>query len=101
MSGVEVFPKTGKLSLQGTRPRVISDNDFKYPKFVKTRLELLNCIHYRLAKTKLTSKAYRVAIYLYQRMNNKRPFKVYPSRGTSADEIGISKASFDRAVIEI
>ena len=34
-------------------------------------------------------------------MNNKRPFKVYPSRGTSADEIGISKASFDRAVIEL
>ena len=101
MSGVEVFPKTGKLSLQVTRPRVISDSDFKYPKFVKTRLELLNCIHYRLAKTKLTSKAYRVAIYLYQRMNNKRPFKVYPSRGTSADEIGISKVSFDRAVIEL
>lgn len=38
MSYIEVFPKTGKLSLLGTRPRVISDNDFKYPKFVKTRL---------------------------------------------------------------
>ena len=101
MSYIEVFPNNRKLSLQGHRPRVISDNDFKYPKFVKTRLELLNCIHYKLARTKLTSKAYRVAIYLYQRMNNKRPFKVYPSRGTSADEIGISPATFDRAVIEL
>jgi len=101
MSGVEVFPKTGKLSLQGTRPRVISDNDFKYPKFVKTRLELLNCIHYKLSRTKLTPNAYRVALYLYQRMNNKRPFNVHPSRGTSANDIGISPATFDRAITKL
>lgn len=101
MSGVEVFPKTGKLSLKGHRPRVISDNVFKYPKFIKTRLELLNCIHYKLARTKLTPNAYRVAIYLYQRMNNKRPFNVHPSRGTSANDIGISPATFDRAITQL
>ena len=102
MSGVEVFPKTGKLSLKGHRPRVISDSKFEYPHYINSRYELLNVLVYKLSRTKrLTKRAYDVALNIFQHMNNKSPFKSFTSLEVMAKELDCNEKTVRRGVQDL
>ena len=102
MSGVEVFPKNGKLSLQGHRPRVISDSKFKYPEYVSSKYELFNVLVLKLNRApKVKKRAYDVALNIYQHMNNKRPFKSFTSLEVMAQELSYGLSTVRRGVQDL
>ncbi|MDA8852043.1 hypothetical protein N9I63_01475 [Hyphomicrobiales bacterium] len=102
MSGVEVFPKNGKLSLQGHRPRVISDSRFEYPEYVSSKYELLNVLVLKLNRApKIKKRAYDVALNIYQHMNNKRPFKSFTSLEVMAQELSYGLSTVRRGVQDL
>ena len=102
MSGVEVFPKTGKLSLKGHRPRVISDSRFKYPHYVNSRYELLNVLVLKLNRApKVKKRAYDVALNIFQHMNNKSPFKSFTSLEVMAKELSYGLSTVRRGVQDL
>ena len=98
MSYVEVFPKTGIISLQSMRVRVISDSKFVYPNYIKNRNEILNVLSDKLITTKgLKKNDYRVALCIFRHMNNKS-YLAFPSRELMAKELDCSTKTVDRAV---
>ena len=102
MSGVEVFPKNRKLSLQGHRPRVISDSKFEYPEYVSSKYELFNVLVLKLNRApKVKKRAYDVALNIYQHMNNKRPFKSFTSLEVMAQELSYGLSTVRRGVQDL